>query len=78
MEWITLITNLLQLVPVPGASQAAVFAPIVLDLIAQIKSQTGMTTEQILDRAQVTLDENKRMLLEDLDRLRPGGPVLPS
>ena len=78
MDWIRLITTLLQIVPVPGASQAAIFGPIVLDLIQRIKSQSGMTTEQIFERAGITLDENKKMLLEDLDRLREGGPVLPN
>ncbi len=66
----TIIVNLLPLVPAPGAGQATVLAQLALELIGRIKSQTGMTTEQIFERAGLTLEENKRMLLEDLERLQ--------
>jgi hypothetical protein len=78
MEWIDLIAKLLPLVPAPGAAEASIFVPIVLELIGSIKSQSGMTTDQIFQRAQIQLDENRRMLLEDFDRLRADGPVLPN
>ena len=74
LDWLTIITNLLPLVPGPAGNQATALAPIALDLIQRIKSQTGMTTEEILDRAGATLDENKRMLLEDLERLQGANP----
>ena len=74
MDWLTIITNLLPLVPGQAGNQATALAPIALDLIQRIKSQTGMTTEEILDRAGATLDENKRMLLEDLERLQGANP----
>ena len=73
MDWLTIITNLLPLIPGAGGaggSQAIALAQIAADLIQRIKSQTGMTTEEILDRAGVTLDQNKQMLLEDLARLQ--------
>jgi hypothetical protein len=69
MDWMTIIVNLLPLVPAPGVGQATVLAQIALELIQRIKSQTNMTTEQILDRAGLTLEENKLMLLEDMERL---------
>lgn len=73
MEWIEIITSLLKLLPVKGVDQiaddAATFGPIVADLITRITSQSGMTTEEIFQRAGVTLDDNKKMLLEDLVRL---------
>lgn len=69
MDWMTIIINLLPLVPAPGAGQATVLAQVALDLITRIKSQSGMTTDQIFERAGLTLEENKRMLLEDLERL---------
>ena len=74
MDWLTIITNLLPLVPGTAGNQATALAPIALELIQRIKSQTGMTTEEILDRAGATLDENKRMLLEDLERLQGVNP----
>ena len=74
MDWLTIITNLLPLVPGQAGNQATALAPIALELIQRIKSQTGMTTEEILDRAGATLDENKRMLLEDLERLQGANP----
>ena len=73
MDWMTIITNLLPLVPAPGAGQATVLASLALELIARIKSQTGMTTEQIFERAGLTLEDNKRKLLEDLERLNAAG-----
>ena len=78
MDWLTIITNLLPLIPGAGgsgtASQATALAQIAAELIQRIKSQGNMTTEQILDRAGVTLDDNKRMLLEDLERLQGANP----
>ena len=74
MDWLTIITNLLPLVPGAAGSQATALAPIALELIQRIKSQTGMTTEEILDRAGATLDENKKMLLEDLEKLQGANP----
>lgn len=71
MNWLDILTALLPLVPDPGG-EAAVLAPIVLQLIQRIRSQSNMTTDEILQRAGVTLDENKRMLLEDLERLQGG------
>lgn len=73
MDWLTIITNLLPLIPGAsgaGGGQALALAQVAADLIQRIKSQTGMTTEEILDRAGVTLDQNKQMLLEDLARLQ--------
>ena len=69
MDWMTIIVNLLPLVPAPGAGQATVLAQIAFELIQRIKSQSNMTTEQILIRAGLTLEENKLMLLEDMERL---------
>ncbi|MBC8029126.1 MAG: hypothetical protein H7Z16_03365 [Pyrinomonadaceae bacterium] len=78
MDWITIITNLLPLIPGAGGSgvagQATALAPIAAELIQRIKSQGSLTTEQILDRAGVTLDDSKRMLLEDLERLQGANP----
>jgi hypothetical protein len=72
-----LLTLLTQLAPlaasfVPGAGEIAAIAAIVAQLIAYIKQQSGMTTDQILDRAGVTLDENEKELLADLARLQGG------
>ena len=54
---------LLQLIPGGGAAPEIVAA--VLAMIKYIKEQTGLTTDEILDRAGVTLDENEKMLLDD-------------
>lgn len=77
MDWLAIITNLLPLIPGGNsgtAGQATALAQIAAELIQRIKSQSGMTTEEILDRAGVTLDDNKRMLLEDLERLQGANP----
>jgi hypothetical protein len=72
VNWLQILTALLPLVPV--GAEASALAPIVIELIQRIKSQSNMTTQQILDRAGITLDENKRMLLEDLERLQGSSP----
>ena len=64
-----LLAPLLQLVPSGGAAPEIVAA--VLAMIKYIKEQSGMTTDQILERAGVTLDDNEKMLLED--KIRLGG-----
>lgn len=74
MDWATIIINLLPLIPVGGAGQTTELAGIALKLIQQIKAQTGMTTEQILDHAGVTLEKNKQKLLEDMERLQGANP----
>jgi hypothetical protein len=69
-----LIQLLTQLAPiagtiVPGAGAAPEIIAAVANLINYIKKQSGMTTDEILARAGVTLDENEQMLLEDQIRL---------
>jgi hypothetical protein len=64
-----LLAPLLQLVSGGGAAPEIVAA--VLAMIKYIKEQTGMTTDEILERAGVTLDKNEKMLLED--KIRLGG-----
>lgn len=66
---IPLLGPLLQIIPGGGAAPEIVAA--VLAMIKYIKEQTNLTTDQILDRAGVTLDQNEQMLLED--KLRLGG-----
>jgi hypothetical protein len=69
-----LIQLLTELTPIagtflPGAGAAPEIVAAVANLIKYIKEQSGMTTDQILARAGVTLDDNERMLLEDEIRL---------
>jgi hypothetical protein len=71
-----LLTLLTQLVPlaaplVPVAGPVPEIAVVVAGLIKYIQQQSGKTTDQILDEAQATLDENEKMLLED--KIRLGG-----
>jgi len=54
---------------VPGAGAEPEIVAAVANLIKYIKDQSGMTTDQILARAGVTLDDNEKMLLEDQIRL---------
>lgn len=78
MDWLTIIQSLLPLLAEnaggPGAD-AAELGDIALKLIQRIKSQSGMTTQQIIDRADLTLARNKIKLAEDRARLNatPGG-----
>jgi hypothetical protein len=69
-----LLTLLTQLIPiasqfVPAAGAVPEIVAIVAALIKHISEQSGKTTDQILDEAGATLDENERMLLEDKIRL---------
>jgi hypothetical protein len=69
-----LLQLLTQLAPIaatfaPGAGAAPEIVAAVANLIKYIKEQSGMTTDQILARAGVTLDDNEKMLLEDQIRL---------
>jgi hypothetical protein len=75
MDWITIIKSLLPLLTenVPAAEQDVALAGIALELIDRIKSQKGMTTDQIIERAGVTLAANKIKLEEDKARLGSGG-----
>lgn len=59
---------------VPAAGGAPEIVAAVANLIKYIKEQSGMTTDQILERAGATLDENEKMLLEDQIRLHGGTP----
>lgn len=75
MDWLTIIESLLPLVSqnVPGAAEDVELAQIALALINRIKSQSGMTTDQILDRAGLTLAQNKVEIAEEMARLNAGG-----
>jgi hypothetical protein len=44
-------------------------AKILADLIAAERSRSGLTTQEIFQRAGAKLDENEAKLLEDLARL---------
>jgi len=54
---------------VPGAGAIPEVAAAVAALVKYIHEQNGMTTDEILDRAGVTLGDAERMLLEDQLRL---------
>ncbi len=72
-----LLGLLTQLAPIaatfaPEAGAAPEILAAVANMIKYIKEQSGMTTDEILERAGATLDENERMLLEDQIRLGGG------
>jgi hypothetical protein len=75
MDWLQIIQSLLPLAEqtVPGFAEDAALIQIALQLIERIKSQSGMTTDQIIDRAGLTLAENKIKLAADTARLGGGG-----
>jgi hypothetical protein len=75
MNFLNLISQLLPIATavVPGGSQAALLAKAAANLLAYIQQQSNMTTEQILARAGVQLDDNEVELLKDLARLQGGG-----
>ena len=58
---------------VPGTSQATLLATAAINIIKLIQSQSNMTTDEILQRAGTTLDDNEKMLIADLARLQGGG-----
>ena len=68
---LTLLTQLAAIAAqfVPAAGGVPEIAAAVASLIKYIQQQSGMTTDEILTRAGVTLDENEKMLLEDQIRL---------
>ena len=79
MNFVDLIQGLLPLVSqvAPGTTQATMLATAAINIIKLIQSQSNMTTDEILNRAGTTLDENEKMLIADLVRLQgaqPGNP----
>lgn len=54
---------------VPGVGALPEVAIAVAALLKYIHDQNGMTTDQILAQAGVTLDDDEKMLLEDQIRL---------
>jgi hypothetical protein len=54
---------------IPGAGALPEIAAAVAALLKHIHDQNGMTTDQILAQAGVTLDEDEKELLEDQIRL---------
>ena len=55
----------------PGVGAAPEIVAAVATMIKYIREQSGMTTDEILARAGVTLDEKEQMLLAD--KIRLGG-----
>lgn len=53
----------------PGVGALPEIALAIAALLKYIHDQNGMTTDQILAQAGVTLDQNETMLLEDAIRL---------
>lgn len=53
----------------PGVGALPEVAIAIAALLKYIHDQNGMTTDQILAQAGVTLDDDERMLLEDQIRL---------
>ena len=72
MNFVDLIQGLLPLVSqvAPGTAQATMLATAAINIIKLIQSQSNMTTDEILQRAGTTLDENEKMLIADLVRLQ--------
>ena len=72
MNFVDLIQGLLPLVSqvAPGTTQATMLATAAINIIKLIQSQSNMTTDEILNRAGTTLDENEKMLIADLVRLQ--------
>jgi hypothetical protein len=56
---------------IPGGTLAPEVVAAILAMIAHIKKQSGLSTDQILARAKLTLDENETELLKD--KIRLGG-----
>ncbi|MBC8029220.1 MAG: hypothetical protein H7Z16_03840 [Pyrinomonadaceae bacterium] len=72
-----LLAILTQIAPIaatfaPGAGAIPEVAVAVAALLKYIRDQSGMTTDEILAQADVTLDEAEKMLLEDQIRLAGG------
>lgn len=68
---LTLLTNLIPIAAsvAPGVGQVQPLVLIAVQLVAYIQQQSGMTTDEILDRATKTLDDNEAELLKDKIRL---------
>ena len=72
---IQLVTQLIPIAAsfVPGGGQVQIFTTLAVNLLAYIQQQSGMTTEQILERAGASLDQNEIDLLSDLASLEGTG-----
>jgi hypothetical protein len=72
LNFINLIAQLLPIVTplVPAAGEVGPLAIAAANIIAYIQQQKNLTTEQILARAGVQLDQNEIELLKDLAQLQ--------
>jgi hypothetical protein len=72
LNFLALIQSLLPLVSVvvPGSSEATLLATAAANILSVVQSQSGMSTDQILEHASATLDANEQKLLQDLARLQ--------
>jgi len=72
LNFLVLIQSLLPLISqvAPGSTQATLLATAAANILSVVQSQSGMTTDQILQRAATTLDANEQKLLQDLARLQ--------
>jgi hypothetical protein len=75
VNFLNLIQQLLPIVTplVPAAGDVGPLAVAAANILAYIQQQKNLTTEQILDRAGVQLDDNEIELLKDLARLQGTG-----
>jgi hypothetical protein len=73
---LALLTQLTPLVTsfVPKAESEADLLAIIARMTKFIHDQGGMTTDEILDQADVTLDDNEKKLMADKIRLAGGAP----
>jgi hypothetical protein len=72
LNFLLLIQSLLPLISqvAPNSNQVTLLATAAANILSVVQSQSGMTTDQILQRASTTLDANEQKLLQDLARLQ--------
>ena len=69
MNYAELIQGLLPVAAAAGVPHTELVG-IAVGLIAKIQEHSSLSTEQIIEQAGITLDENKAALLADLVRLQ--------
>lgn len=68
MNYLEFLHRMLGVASASGLPYAQI-GQIAVELILKLKAHTGMTTEQLMEQAGITIDENTKWLTEDLVRL---------
>jgi hypothetical protein len=77
MQWLQIISALAKLTPIPYAGFAGELTGIFVKLMADIKEKTGLSDEQIMEKANLAGIANQALIDAELLRLEPSKTTAP-